>query len=321
MRADLGRTLLRARSTWRTTEVVRVLMVWAAPSLAALLVLCVLDNALHLPGWMRLTVALLWLLGTVGSFALVVAPAISRRRSYDATARMLEERLAIGDNVLINALQLRRDARSGEVPVPDAALREVAGEADEAVVRMEVARLWRLRPFVRAVRWGLVAAVLVAVYVLLFPEYAANALDRYSRPLSERAPLAAARVEVEPGDTRLVAGETLEVRATVSARRGELPGRASLRFRSPGEPWQTHSMTTVSREADEVVFVDRVGPLDASLEYRVESGDARTRVFSVEVVQPPRVVATTGVPAAAASRMGRPAPSPRVGRTNASASW
>ncbi|MHC4934192.1 MAG: hypothetical protein ACYTGV_18625, partial [Planctomycetota bacterium] len=104
MTEQMARILLRARSTWQLTETLRLFVRWGAPVVGALIVLCVLDNLLHLPGWARLAVGAAWLLATAGTFVAVALPALTRRRSHEATARMMEERLGVKDNVLINAL-------------------------------------------------------------------------------------------------------------------------------------------------------------------------------------------------------------------------
>ncbi|MHC4547616.1 MAG: hypothetical protein ACYTEZ_02475 [Planctomycetota bacterium] len=289
-RADLARVLVRARATWRLVDALRVLAAWGAPCLGALLGLLILDNLVHLPGWARLAGAVAWLLGALATLVARVVPVLSRHRSYEATARMLEERLVVEDNLLINALQLSRDSASGTLPVPEAALAEVSAEADRAAGGLEVGRLWHLRPLGRALKYGALAVGAALLYAALFPGYAANALSRYCLPLEDIPPLTVAKIAVEPGDARLVSGETLTVRATVTVRRGALPDGALLAFRSRGEPWQARAMVLASSHPSAHEFAARLGPLRSDLEYRVEAGDARTRRFEVTVVQPPRVV-------------------------------
>jgi hypothetical protein len=131
---------------------------------------------------------------------------------------------------------------------------------------------------------GAVAGGLALAYLLLFPDYAANALRRYSDPLGEVAPLTTVMIAVEPGDVRAVAGETIRVKARLTVRHGETPGTATVRFRGEGEPWQARSM-----QGSGALFVAEVGPLTSDLLYRIEAGDAVTRLYRVEVLQPPAV--------------------------------
>ncbi len=286
MSTAVSRTLARARAAWRGSEVLGALARWLAPVLGALLLLLLLDNLLHLGGVLRLVLGLLWVLGTLAFFGLVVVPRSLRRRSLEATARLVEERLGVGGNVLINALQLARDARAGGAPVPEAALAEVAARAEKAAGLVDVARLWRFGPLVKAVRVAGAALLAVLAYALLFPDHAANAVHRYRDPLGEVMPLTNVRLDVSPGDAEAVAGTTVEVRVRVGVRQGDLPSAALLLVRGAGEPWETRTLSLSRTSPGEREFAAGLGPLAADLEYQVRCGDARSPVWRVRVIQP-----------------------------------
>ncbi|MEI8242508.1 MAG: hypothetical protein WCI17_04515 [bacterium] len=205
--------LLQLGRAARNARVARAALRWLAQMLVIGLGCFWLDNLLRLPPAAR------WLLLVAG----VAWPAWRfwreglRREVWqvrpERTARELEARCGIGDNVLINACQFEAAPVRGMA----AAFMRRTVEAGVARARAlapaaltEPRRLWRLAGAAAA------CGLIWAIYMLVFPRHAGNAWQRFSRPLSDIPPVGAYDVRLTPcGRVIVEEGEPLVFQATV----------------------------------------------------------------------------------------------------------
>jgi hypothetical protein len=263
-----------AREAIRASLLVEGALAVIGTAAGALVVLAALDNLFTFPAGLRIAGLLLW----VGAVGLVlwwklIRPLVARW-SDDRVAVRIESRVQGLDNGLINAVQLSREHHDGvEATFTEALVDGVAREA----YRVRKGRIvdWRALRRTALVAGGTVGAVVL--YVLLFPGYLANAMQRYTSPGTFVPPLSSIRLIVEPGDATVVRGEAFEVAATAE---GGIPSEVRIR-------------TGDGREAEMLfdggAFAYRFEGVADEFTYRVVAGDASTRDFRVGVVDRPRI--------------------------------
>lgn len=136
--------------------------------------------------------------------------------------------------------------------------------------------VWRRRGWIGGV--GVVGAgLLLATAVAGRPEAASAALRGLSSPWSTAFPPPLPALVVEPGDARVVRGDTLDVRIRAVGR-----PRIRLTVQEEGEPSNSRDVVVDGGRA-----TVRIGPVEAPLRYWVTaSGGGRSDTFHVRPVEP-----------------------------------
>jgi len=247
-------------------------LLWSAGGLAGgALVLFLLDNLLHL-GTAARVVLDLFLLASLACLAVrtLVLPLL-RRPPAEEAAILIERAFPALDNRLINLLRLER-----ERDIPEPVLRLLSAEAGRELEAVDLGRVLPRRGLWRAARAGGGAVLLMLLYGLLWPDHFSNALRRYAAPGSCTPPLTRTTLRVHPGDTTVVEGETVTVRAEVG---GAIPPGAQI---------------TVDRTRFDMRFLGRHFVFDfprveAPFAYSVRAGDAASDTFRVAVIRRARL--------------------------------
>jgi hypothetical protein len=261
----------------------RLLMV--AVGLIAFLFLA--DYYLSLPAAAR---AVLFLLGLS-----ILAVAFSRFLAFPLRAPITDDDIVLSverahpglKDSLISALQLSRrgDETSRKIMSPalvEATTRKALEEAASISFRSVLSSRRSLRKF--AV--GAVGALILVVVAALHPETTTIFLARVyggSTPWPARSHITVLSPESER--TRIAAGEDLVARVRID---GVVPSRVWIRYRflETEEEGEARMMKT-GEDVFQFVFSRLVSPIECS----VEAGDAEPRRFTVDVQQPPRVMA------------------------------
>lgn len=198
--------------------------------LGALLVLCLLDNLVHLPSALRL-IALFALAGWAGRAAWtgILVP-LRQRVSAEAAARAVEEHDGRRDNLLINACQFEAQ----ELPAgAQAILAPSLAAAERQLSVLPLAGLCRLRALGIALGLILVLGLVWGAYGRAYADHAGNALRRVVLPLADLPPLGEVVLALQPGGSVAIDdGLPLELQVTVRAlsQAGERAGAPELRF-------------------------------------------------------------------------------------------
>ena len=226
--AEITKRIAVVTGRWRARRALSGLVVVAAWGVAAAAVLVVLDAYVGLPAVLRLAfVAAVAIAVAVGLAALVIRPLARRLSSQDVAAHIEARYPELGER-LRSAAGLwgkRGTGRHGySVELIDALIDEAAGliEGRDLSDAAAVSGLAR-----RAVAFFVVAAVAVAG-VAVTGDRGRAALERLARPW-ERMDAPLVTLTVAPGDTTLVAGETLTVLASLSGPAAEPAPRPSVR--------------------------------------------------------------------------------------------
>lgn len=287
---DFDALLDRAASTRRTSAIALEASRAGALLLGGWAVALLLDRAVALPGALRL--ALLAILGPVAIalFAWRLARVARLRPSRAEAARLLETRLELVGNPLIDAVLLAEDARAGRPGVEQGLADHVVDEAQRVSGRVDSKIAGEGRRVVKAASaLGLVATGILGA-VVLWPGASSAAFGRFLRPLEAEEVVVPGGVSlvVTPEGARVVAGTSLDVKVTARAdRAATLPTDADLEVEAEGAATKRIPMTARASVGDTRRFEARIDVGRASSRYRVLAGATRSPWFRVEVLLRP----------------------------------
>ncbi len=262
-----------------------------------------LDAALALPAWARAVLgaafAVLGLRVLVG----LVWPGRAARMTAMHAARVIEQRLGLRDNAIVNALQLRTALVSGDGLTAALAERAV-DHGVEVAHRVEGTRVVDGRRAARS--WGMVLAsvAMVGASVLAMPRvWGAGAL-RYVDPFGNHAPWSPTVFDVRVSPREVLVGDDALVEVRLS---GRIPESIDLVFLDrAGEPIDAAEMGAVldrSRDVERGTSDDEDAPrrarryeltlhdLREPVRFYPRGETGRGRIVEIDPLDKPRVVA------------------------------
>ena len=198
---------------------------------------------------------------------------LRRRPSDRQVARYIEERCPELQDRLASAV----DSRTAPSPFRGRVLDEAASRSRS----VDLQRLVGARTLRRAVAGGVGAAVALAGLSFV----GADVVGRIARSAWLYAAPFGATLVVEPGEARLAAGESLEVRAHLSDTLGAF-GRSAPRLTVVGGDG---GRFTLAMEPHGAGFAVTLPPAARSFTYRVEAATLESDTYPVTVLHAPRV--------------------------------
>jgi len=289
------RRLDATRQKWWLFSLLTTSVLAAAASLALLLVFMLSDALLRLPQPVLLVMFLLWL-SVTAALAVVVFRRLSRgQRSLEATARRVESEFPELGSHLINLVQLSEADGVANPAFCLAAVNEAASHIgprrfEEAAEQESRWRrlLWCMQtPRDLAESLGLLGVLILAAVLcrLLIPGFG-SAASRLLSPWRFVPAIGSVKiVSVEPGDTNVLVGSSVEVVARIENPTGK-PWPASLFVTVEGEEETELPMTPDEKhQRYSLTLPSIIKPL----KYRLEIGDSQTQIYSVGLRQKPTV--------------------------------
>ncbi|MCB1742897.1 MAG: hypothetical protein KDK91_21155, partial [Gammaproteobacteria bacterium] len=230
---------------------------------------------------------------------LLLAPRLVRRMSSLNAARHAEARGLGQDAMLVSAAELlgvRRAREEGESVTPGSLQHALLTRAAGLAEREPRLRLLE-RPRTRRAGLLLLALLLCSVVAILGgPTPVRHALALLAAPERDPAVENPFRLQVEPGDIQIVAGDDQAITASSF---GFAPARINLMVRRDGETdWQPLSMSgsagaTAAGVADEeppqARYEHLLFDLGTGLDYYVKSGPIESSRHRIDVLPRPRV--------------------------------
>ncbi len=309
--AGFGRALRRIRLT-------RIFLRWLALTLALWLAWFWFDNLLRLPAGIRLAMLVVGLAVPAWRCWHDLLRPRHWRLTPERTARELERRCGITDNLLINACLFENAPLTGAPAVFAAAALE-SGAACSTAIRPEQLRDGRqLRHAVAAAG---VCVVLWCGYALTLSHQAGNAWARLVRPLADIPPASDVAVTLTPGPAvTLWAGDSLVVTAQLQAVSGRVmtaPRAVPVlrRTQRSGLGAASVDLTMVAEARAPGRYVWSFDSVREPFACCVLYADTWSRTLTVQVRHPPRIVASSFVvtpPAYAGSEAETQAGAPAV---------
>jgi hypothetical protein len=199
--------------------------------------------------------------------------------TQETIARDIERRFPEFRERLIAGWEFATRPISGSRSLADA----VVDDAANVLQRLDVRPLVSWRETVRGAVVLSAAVAAVAALWFAFPDSIPPGFARMLAPTETFRASAPFAFTVEPGNTRLLRGDTLSVRAVFT---GSYPRRVAVLTRDlEAQVWRSDVVTV----ADSAVLVWQTAQLRSDLEYRIVAGEIESPLYRVTVVEPPSV--------------------------------
>ncbi len=273
---------LRLRTVGRRLFAVRTLgsLGWAVISAFVLVLVAVwLDLLWELPAGMRITTVIA--APTLGLALLGHAAWQTRRRGTpDAVAQQLDDVSNAGGRIRtgVDLLAARGSSLSDGLAVLAVA------DASALASRVPAARVAPLRLVMKPFLALAAFAVIIGGACAAFPRLAAAEWNRFLHPFGDEAPFSRVVFHVEPGDTQVIYGQPLDVRATVE---GPPVERLNLVLETDGLSEEVLPMFAESGGSWRATVANVTTPV----RYHVRSHAGRSAKFTVRVITVPRLEA------------------------------
>jgi len=269
-------------------------LVWTTVCLGVWLVLCFMDNLLHLPPGLRLALILGWVGLMIFEFWKNLLSPILQLEGLEGTALLLERKHNVPENMLINALCFEsREFSSDEKPF---ARRTV----DTAISLMSTADLKKLWDKARIRKW-LIAFLIIMLFWMVYgisqSRYVVNAFARFIRPLSDVPPAGSVELKVTPdSDVTIAEADDLIVSVEVEGRggNGSLRSYPEIVWMDGADYISTEKgkgkSTTMQAVGDKQgVFNYTFAAVDRPFAFRVFAADTYSSSIKVMVNTVPRI--------------------------------
>ncbi len=267
---------------------IRGLCATLAVALACVLVIMSIDAALtlfsssarwalSLGGLLITTIACIWFL---------IRP-LSRRITLTEMARIIEIRHPELQERISTAVELLSsddpDSIKGSEELISAVVDSAIEDVDAVDPRSEFNPIRTAR--VMAIMGGF--AIIIAATLAIWPQQSWTLLTRAVAPFLDIGNAYADSLVVEPGDVRVVEGDSVTITLAVNHKKLR---RAEIRRQLNDETESVERMTLVSEDEDGTRhFMIRFPKVNESFSYRIRAGSALTRYYKVDTVIPPLV--------------------------------
>jgi len=303
------RRLDAARQKWWLFTLLSTTAAGVCVSLALMLVFLLGDAYVQFSQPMLAVMLAIWLTVTVALVVLTVRRLTRNQRGLEATARRVEAEFPeLGSN-LINAVQLSEDTDPDGKAFRAAAINQAVAEIGHVRFDRAAAKESRWRRFRHCmqtprdlVESSAVLGLLIAVAVvcqMLIPNLG-SAANRLMTPWKFVASVGEVKLEVAPGNTQVMLGESVHVVATVLNPAAE-PRKATIFITHEGQEEIALPMAAGEKVATEIEqdgetrkeprrrYKFSISSIIKPLRYRVEIGDSQTERFQVEVCEKPTI--------------------------------
>ena len=289
----------RAKQRWQTIGITEGLFIFATVLLGLFIAFSGAEMLFHF-GWItRLVMLLAAVAAIVAAAVWFIFRPILGVPSDEAVALHVESNVQGVHNGLINALRLSKDRQVVSVAMVEGAMREIAAN----IQRLDFNPAIKTR---RCLIFGLSSAglaILLIVFVALFPARLKNALARLASPAADIPALGQVAIKkVAPGDTTIMSGSDLKVVATIE-RTTNAEVEAALYYSQTGGK---ESAVPMSPQAGDT-FEYEIADVRVDVVYYVRVGGSESKRYKATVVEPPLVTkidlkyeypSYTGLPAA-----------------------
>ncbi len=287
-------TVARGRRIMMANRLVLGGLVWGTVCLGVWLVLCFMDNLLHLPPGLRLALILSWAGLMIFEFWKNLLSPILRFEGLEGTALLLEREHNVPENMLINALCFEsREFSSDEEPFA----RRTIGTAISLMSTADLKKLWDRRRIRKWLIAFLIIMLLWMIYGISQSHYVVNAFARFIRPLSDVPPAGSVVLKVTPdSDVTIAEADDLLVSVEVEGRggNGALRSYPEIVWMDGADYISTEKgkgkSTTMQAVGDKQgVFNYTFAAVDRPFAFRVFAADTYSSSIKVTVNTVPRI--------------------------------
>ena len=278
----LTQRIRQARRRWQARKTLDLALEVAAVFMAGLVLVCAADNAWALEQGARGVlggVLLAWLV--VGSVGVGLRAAL-RRPSDDFLAVRWERSVPRLDNMLINAIQLRRDTRVDSPRLVQALVDRACGVAQDLTPSDVLDR----EATARRGKWLTVLLLVAAVYIALFNPWFVNAAQRCLMPWTDTPHLHDVSLSVRDGNRTIIEGQDAPLAILVKAHGTYQPRRVQINHRTGPSEWQT---AYCMANSDGGFLYGELRAVRTPIDYYVKAGHNVSEQYRIDVTPLPRI--------------------------------
>ncbi|MEO2005772.1 MAG: hypothetical protein ABGY41_16935, partial [Candidatus Poribacteria bacterium] len=275
---DIGAGLRRLRTHWRRLTAVAFGAAVVGVSAGAAAMVLLVGGLL--PPAAGPLLPLVWLALTIYAVARVWPRTLGVRPDLDDAAARVEDTRPAAEGVLLGALQLDRRREELITQGYDPGLLRLAVGLGEDVTSSTYARDALVGERKTATKAAGVCALGAAALALVLSLGLASSEARRSWVTLPRGVPAVSITDVSPGATRVVAGETLRVTASLD-RAPDAP--VVIEARDVGGEWRQIAMAPAAAG-----YAGAIRSVVGPMEYRVRAGAVASETFPLSVLTPPR---------------------------------
>lgn len=237
----------------------------------------------------------------VGLFVATILFKLVRQPSEQAVALRVEKTYPQLHNRLIASLQLEKNLRENREGFSTDMIQAVMNQSQSVCRDLDFKRSVSKAPFLKWSRFFAASALLLAAIAVLFPGSFNESMYLYSHPAQKIERQLTYNLTVTPEGGEVAKFSSLNIDALVSGT--GLPEKAVIYWRYPGGDVKkvdlaplnsnTHVVSKLGEKlsaADSVKFTYNVREVRRSFEYWVQAGDIASQVYTINVVDKPRVV-------------------------------
>jgi hypothetical protein len=282
--SPIRRLIGQVRQLLRTSWVATGLGLTLALGLGFLVAVSLLDLALPLGTLWRLAgLALVIVPSLLAAYAGVLRP-LFRRLSNSGVARLIESHLPGIHNRLVSVVDL--DQPGAPPPMSPTFHRRLVSETLTRVAPFQPKRVVDRRSLWRSALAALVAVAAFGGAWTLFHDRLPTTLARIFQPLADIPPASAVRYDVAPGDTAVLRGDPLDLRAEVT--QGE-PDRLQVEIvPTTGGPALWYDLERSTDNPASWQFT--LSGFEESFQYRIHGGGTWSRAHTVTMVDRPQIL-------------------------------
>ena len=303
------RRLDAARQQWWLFTLLTTAVLAVGVSLGTMFLFMLADSLLQFSQPVLAALLAVWAALTIGLVVLVCRRLLGSQRSLEATARCVETEFPELGSDLINIVQLCEGTENVDRAFCEAAVSQSAVRLGQVRFEAAAVKESRWRRFLYCMQTprdliesllGLTVVAGIAVGVNGLNPNFGSAANRLMNPGEFVPSIGTVKIiEVQPQDTNVLAGESLEITALIVDESEDEPYRGTL-FRFPqGKPKEILSILPGDRYSVDVVadgqkiqqprrlYSFTLPSVNEAMEYRLQIGDTQTRLYMVGISRKP----------------------------------
>ena len=302
-----------ARQQWWLFTLLTTTVMAVCVSLGTMFLFMLADSLLQFSQAVLGVLLAVWTVLTLGLVVLVCRRLLRSQRNLEATARCVETEFPELGSDLINIVQLSEDTQNVDRAFCEAAVSQAAEKLGDVRFEAAAAKESRWRRFLYCMQTprdlvesliGLVVFLAIAIGANSLNPNFGSAASRLMSPGEFVPSIGKVKIiEVQPKDTDVLAGESIEISALIVDDSGEEPYRGTL-YRFPeGKEEEIVSMLPGDRYMEDAIADGRtvqqprrlytltIPSVNEAMKYRLEIGDTQTPLYTVGISQKPVIEA------------------------------
>ena len=278
---SFDKTLRALRIRWRALTFFNGSLFLLISVLSLVLSVFILDNVIHFPEKIRILVLILFSIFLIGLFIFSVHKFFLKNISLDEVAILIEsqgEKNGIKSrNSLINAIQLSRE---NFPPQMGRLVALIVKEAENIAPSLPKKKIFNITHTVRLLKLFIIITISIFLYFTFLPDYAHNAIRRFSNPYSFVPPISHTQFTVTPGDASIPKGDSVEI---------------LLQFlKEPSKSADIEIANSLgdkrfSMKNNQTGFCFKLDNVTEDCSYKIYAGDARSKNYKIKVLDRPEI--------------------------------